>query len=407
MGLSSNTFILKNDGTLYSTGYNNKGQLGLGNTTNRNTFTKVNIDNVKSIYCGYYHTFILKNDGTVYSTGYNNNGQLGLGNTTDRNTFTKVNIDNVKYVICGYYQTFILKNDGTAYSTGYNGRGQLGLGDNTDRKTFTKVNIDNIKSIYCGDYHTFILKNDGTAYSTGYNNNGQLGLGDRTDRNTFIKVNIDNVKSINDMIQIQRVLFLIKSLSKYYTVKDSVLTETTLTNFDMDGVELDVINSNISLLPNNFSLVTDAECKLSVMGLKKESYMVVPKYSLSNSSIVSLKNISVNFTNTKSYLKLVISIDDGETYYTYKNGSFKKVDITIPTVDYNNFTEIDNTNWENAKTVISENGIDVSTISSVDFSKMGTLYGKDFKMKYALVVTVEDFDSNISVKNITVTYSIK
>ena len=135
--------------------------------------------------------------------------------------------------------------------------------------------------------------------------------------------------------------------------------------------------------------------------------MVVPKYSLSNSSIVSLKNISVNFTNTKSSLKLVVSIDDGETYYTYKNGSFEKVDITIPTVDYDNFTEIDNINWENAKTVIYENGIDVSTISSVDFSKMGAMYGKDFKMRYALVVTVEDFDSSISVKNIAVTYSIK
>ena len=35
-----------------------------------------------------YHTFILKNDSTVYSTGRNSNGQLGLGNTTDITTFT-------------------------------------------------------------------------------------------------------------------------------------------------------------------------------------------------------------------------------------------------------------------------------------------------------------------------------
>ena len=209
------------------------------------------------------------------------------------------------------------------------------------------------------------------------------------------------------MLLLSNILFLIKSLSKYYTIKDSVLTETTLTNFDMDGVELDVINSNISLLPNNFSLVTNEEYKLSMLGLKKMSYMVVPKYNLSVNFVVYLNNIAVNFTNTKSSLKLVVSVDDGKTYYTYKNGSFKKVAITIPTVDYDNFTEIDNTNWENAKTVISENGIDVSTISSVDFSKFGALYGKDFKMKYALVVTVESFDSSISVNNIAVTYSSK
>ena len=407
MSLSSHTFILKKDGTLYCTGRNTFGQLGLGdNTDNINTFTKVNIDNVKSISCGYSHTFILKKDGTLYCTGSNNYGQLGLGDNTARNTFTKVNVDNVKSISCGNGQTFILKKDGTLYCTGYNSNGQLGLGNTTNINTFTKVNIDNVKSVSCGDFHTFILLNDGTIYCTGYNTFGQLGLGDTSVRKTFTKVNIDNVENINDMIQIQPVLFLIKSLSKYYTVKDSVLTETTLTNLDMDGIELDVINSNISLLPNNFSLVTDAECKLSVIGLKK-SYMVVPKYSLSVNSVVYLNNIGVNFTNTKSSLKLVVSVDDGGTYYTYKNNSFERVNITIPTVDYDNFTEIDKTNWENAKKVISENGIDVSTISSVDFSKFGALYGKDFKMKYALVVTVDSLDSSISVNNIAVTYSIK
>ena len=144
-----------------------------------------------------------------------------------------------------------------------------------------------------------------------------------------------------------------------------------------------------------------------MLGLKKLSYMVVPKYALSIDSIVSLSNIAVNFTNTKSSLKLVVSVDDGGTYYTYKNDSFERVNITIPTVDYNSFTETDNTNWENAKSIISENGIDASDISSVDFSKLGVLYGKDFKMKYALVITVEDLDSSISVNNIAVTYSSK
>ena len=407
MSLSDHTFILKKDGTVYSTGDNQYGQLGLGNTTNRSTFTKVNIDNVEKISCGRSHTFILKKDGTLYSAGNNQYGQLGLGNTTNRNTFTKVNLDNVKDVICGINHTFIIKKDGTVYSTGRNDYGQLGLGDTTNKTTFTKVNIDNVEKISCGYFYTFILKKDGTVYSAGSNQYGQLGLGDTTDRKTFTKVNIDDVKSTNDMIMIQSVIFLIKSLSKYYTIKDSVLTETTLTNFDMDGIELDVINSNISLLPNNFSLVSNEECKLSVMGLKKLSYMVVPKYALSINSIVYLSNIAVNFTNTKSSLKLVISVDDGKTYYTYKNDSFERVSITIPTVDYDNFTEIDNTNWENAKTIISENGIDVSTISSVDFSKFGALYGKDFKMKYALVVTVESFDSSISVNNIAVTYSSK
>ena len=81
MGLSYNAFILKNNGTLWSCGYNEYGQLGLGNTTNRNTFTQVttNINDIKSVYCGCHYTLILKNDGTLWGCGYNNCGQLGLG----------------------------------------------------------------------------------------------------------------------------------------------------------------------------------------------------------------------------------------------------------------------------------------------------------------------------------------
>ena len=80
MGLSDNSLILKNDGTLWGTGDNQYGQLGLGDTTNRNTFTQIttNTDNVKSVYCGGSHAFILKNDGTLWGCGRNDYGQLGL-----------------------------------------------------------------------------------------------------------------------------------------------------------------------------------------------------------------------------------------------------------------------------------------------------------------------------------------
>ena len=41
MGFSNHTFILEYDGTLWSCGLNNYGQLGLGDTTNRYTFTQI------------------------------------------------------------------------------------------------------------------------------------------------------------------------------------------------------------------------------------------------------------------------------------------------------------------------------------------------------------------------------
>ena len=200
---SNFTYILKKDGSLWSTGKNGNGQLGLGDTTDRNIFTQVttNINNdVKQIACGNSHIFILKNDGSLWSCGDNYNGQLGLGDTTDKKTFTKVttNINNdVKYLACGYYHTFIIKNDGSVWCCGYNGNGELGLNSTADKTTFTQVtkNINNdVKEIACGHYHTVIIKNNGSVWSCGDNDHGQLGLNNTTTKKTFTQVtkNINN-----------------------------------------------------------------------------------------------------------------------------------------------------------------------------------------------------------------------
>ncbi|HBF7704910.1 TPA: hypothetical protein KOX70_003364, partial [Clostridioides difficile] len=196
MVIGNSSYILKNNNVLWCTGYNTYGALGLGDTTNRNVFTKVNIDNVKDVICGSSHTFIIKNDDTVWSCGLNSSGELGLGENGNKSTFTKVAVDNVKDVICGYYHTFIIKNDNTIWACGLNSSGQLGLGDTINKNVFTKVNIDNVKKIVCGSGHTSILKNDNTVWVCGLNTSGQLGLGDTTNRNTFTKVDIDNVKDI-------------------------------------------------------------------------------------------------------------------------------------------------------------------------------------------------------------------
>ena len=195
------TIILKNDGTLWTCGYNEHGQLGVGDTSYRTTFTQIT-NGVKSVHCGGNHTIILKNDGTLWGCGYNVHGQLGLGDTNHRTTLTQItaNTDDIKSVYCGGFYTFILKNDGTLWGCGNNSYGQLGLGDGNRRTTFTQItaNANDIKSIYCGGYHTLMLKNDGTLWGCGYNWQGQLGLGDQNDRTTFVQIttNTDNIKSV-------------------------------------------------------------------------------------------------------------------------------------------------------------------------------------------------------------------
>jgi len=197
------TMVLMTDGTLYGTGYNTNGQLGLGNNIDKNTLTQIQQpDNKtpKTIACGDYHTMVIMTDGTLYGTGLNTTGQLGLGNNIDKNTLTQIKqLDGKtpKTIACGHFHTMVIMTDGTLYGTGYNEFGQLGLGDvYNNHNTLTQIQqLDNKtpKTIACGDYYTMVLMTDGTLYGTGKNTTGQLGLGNNIDKNTLTQIQqLDN-----------------------------------------------------------------------------------------------------------------------------------------------------------------------------------------------------------------------
>ena len=95
---NGHSLFLKNDGTLWGMGDNRIGQLGDGTTPVYPDFGPGTPEQVATgvvvVAAGYYHSLFIKNDGTLWDTGYNYSGQLGDGTTTERNTPAYVAGDN-------------------------------------------------------------------------------------------------------------------------------------------------------------------------------------------------------------------------------------------------------------------------------------------------------------------------
>ena len=189
VGGGSNFAALKGNGTVWTWGYNNYGQLGLGDTNNRTEPTQTNMKNVIDIAAGTNHILVLKSDGTVWSTGTNKYGQLGDGSTVDSNSFHKVKLnengeylENIVSIAAGYSTSYAVTSDGEVYGWGSNDDGELGQANqSTDPVTYPvkMKKISNIIQVAAGANHAIMLDVNGNVWATGYNSSGQLGTGDK------------------------------------------------------------------------------------------------------------------------------------------------------------------------------------------------------------------------------------
>ena len=190
------TIALKTEGTVWSWGDNNAGQLGDGTNTSRQTPVEVaHLFGVTAIAAGSNHNLALKSDGTVWAWGDNTYGQLGDGTTTSRNVPVQVGgLSGVVAIVCGANHSFALKSDGSWWAWGNNAYGQLGDATKANRLTPVSIRISGVSMVAAGDNHTIALKTDGTLWSWGRNQVGQLGDGTTTDK--LYPVQIDPYSSI-------------------------------------------------------------------------------------------------------------------------------------------------------------------------------------------------------------------
>ncbi|OGQ82695.1 MAG: hypothetical protein A2289_08970 [Deltaproteobacteria bacterium RIFOXYA12_FULL_58_15] len=215
-GGEDHTLALKPDGTLWAWGLNVDGQLGDGTSDSRDVPARVcdkgrthcavdPLTDVTAVAAGRNHSLALKSDGTVWSWGDNNTGQLGDGTQNPRSTPGPVcdigetdcavhPLRDVIAISAGYLFSVALKSDGTVWAWGVNYDGELGNGiPGGWITTPTQVcaggatppcstaNGNGLADVLLvaggGGGHTLALKTDGTLWGWGYNKSGQVGRG--------------------------------------------------------------------------------------------------------------------------------------------------------------------------------------------------------------------------------------
>ncbi|XP_073935089.1 probable E3 ubiquitin-protein ligase HERC4 isoform X4 [Castor canadensis] len=189
-GLRHTVFVL-DDGTVYTCGCNDLGQLGHEKSRKRpEQVVALDAQNIVAVSCGDAHTLALNDKGQVYAWGLDSDGQLGLLGSEEcirvpRNIKSLSDIQIVQ-VACGYYHSLALSKASEVFCWGQNKYGQLGLGIDCKKQTSPQL----IKSLLgipfmqvaAGGAHSFVLTLSGAIFGWGRNKFGQLGLNDENDR---------------------------------------------------------------------------------------------------------------------------------------------------------------------------------------------------------------------------------
>ncbi|XP_076173074.1 HECT and RLD domain containing E3 ubiquitin ligase 4 isoform X2 [Ptiloglossa arizonensis] len=179
---------LTNNGELYSWGYNNEGQLGLGSDTEIEIKPKLVSSLVAVpiafIACGGYHSIAISKSGSIFGWGQNTSGQLGLNDIRNRNVPSQLQtLQNAKvcYASCGKDFSVFLTLDGRVFTCGEGSYGQLGHGRDSKEilpRQVMELMGSTVTQISCGESHTLALvPSRGRVYAWGLGRSGQLGNG--------------------------------------------------------------------------------------------------------------------------------------------------------------------------------------------------------------------------------------
>lgn len=207
-GLGSHFLALRKDGTVWSWGDNEYGQLGYP-TERKFSATPAmvpGLQGITSVAAGAAHSLAIDKDGVVYAFGKNESSTLGISSgLVEKHVEPLVvgRVDNAVQVIAGVSNSALLTMDGTAYLWGNNRGRYVAFDSRKEVEEIGSVTISGVRDVSFGYGLTCLLMRNGDIFSSGFNGAGQLAQGDfkvRPDR--WVKANglpkIEKI-SINSM----------------------------------------------------------------------------------------------------------------------------------------------------------------------------------------------------------------
>lgn len=174
------TYGIRSDGSLWSWGWNEKGQSGNGVSERTATPTLADGNRVwKKTVGGRAYGFFLAEDGSLWAAGTATNGVQGTNDGVDHKVLTRIGTDNdwVDMACSRFwgYSAFAIKTNGTLWSWGENSAGQLGIGNTQTQTLPVQVGTDtDWKQVAAGVSSVLALKTDGSLWGWGLNMNGEL-----------------------------------------------------------------------------------------------------------------------------------------------------------------------------------------------------------------------------------------
>jgi alpha-tubulin suppressor-like RCC1 family protein len=192
---SRHSLATKNDGTLWAWGYNFLGQLGINLSSSysqRSSPVQVGaLTNWSRPSASGQNSASVKTDGTLWTWGSNNAGQLGTNDTAYRSSPVQVGgLADWAQVSAGTDFTTAIKTTGTIWSWGSNSGGKLGTGSAiSGRSSPAQIGaLTNWMSVSGTQGHVIASKVDGTVWGWGQGYAGAIGNNSSSNQDSPVQI---------------------------------------------------------------------------------------------------------------------------------------------------------------------------------------------------------------------------